>query len=704
MANPNAPEGRPSVLEEELVPVLVDLFDHAAAMHDRIAQIAMPDRNGMFDNAALCAAFQDAEANAHRTSFRKAIVAIEPLLPRLPQQVVDAVAELGRIYRAMRQNAVSLPDCVLIILRLKTGKAAARGRLAVQATRAKNANVCDWAVDVANQPVEETVTNAAESPAIVEKSGNGKSFFNFTDTDNCPLTTEGHIHFLELVRDEVQEAAEYKRRRVDLQYDNDTINCIVQSVRWDEASVRFQLIADPDLPLDVLADIRSLLNWPMSRGTIEQLEEPFALAIARLRAAWQALCANSIAPGAASSAKSLVTLIERTIRRLKAKSELLRAYLWEHPAGLNAAEINRVAATIPVGPIFAIGEAADWARAPNLPDDHPINTAMIECLTVFHPDGTKYAIHRTGGMLDDTSCLPVDETIARLEAWRQCAANALRSLEYEQNLVEIETAGDLWKAYAEGKRPCHRSTGISIRPGANIATMTCTDDAGEAKRVALDRAQALVTAEGGGKAAAMERLIAHVQLHTEMDKANVINMPLADFVAAAMSQRPVRRGQSVVTNQEELSAKQAVLKCTVMALDDGLDDRETSITNETVPPEPIPVEGSTSGASFALLSVFTRGVSDERLKQASRVLVDAQLSVNQKLERIDALMSFPPTASAKRLGEMLGVTKQAILKTSWWKQNRQGEKNNEIGRRHAGHLQRAKYFEPDSFSGDDEVR
>jgi hypothetical protein len=101
-------------------------------------------------------------------------------------------------------------------------------------------------------------------------------------------------------------------------------------------------------------------------------------------------------------------------------------------------------------------------------------------------------------------------------------------------IVVVATAGDLLKAYAEGKRPCYQCLGIVSRPGANIPTQTCTDATAEAGRIALNHAQALVTAEGGDKAVAMEKLIARVQLQMGMDKASVINMPLADFVAAAM--------------------------------------------------------------------------------------------------------------------------------------------------------------------------
>jgi hypothetical protein len=87
-------------------------------------------------------------------------------------------------------------------------------------------------------------------------------------------------------------------------------------------------------------------------------------------------------------------------------------------------------------------------------------------------------------------------------------------------------------------------------------------------------------------------------------------------------------------------------------------------------------------ALAALLTVFTNGVSDERITQAAALLSDASLTVDEKLTKIDALIPFPPTASAEKLGDMLGgVTKQSVAKSDWWKQNRKGEKQNEIGRR-----------------------
>jgi hypothetical protein len=118
------------------------------------------------------------------------------------------------------------------------------------------------------------------------------------------------------------------------------------------------------------------------------------------------------------------------------------------------------------------------------------------------------------------------------------------------------------------------------------------------------------------------------------------------------------------------------------------------------PTESALVAKSGDDASIALLRVFTNGLADDRIEKATRLLSNAQLNANEKLTKIDALMPFPATASAEQLGEMLGVTKQAVLKTDWWIQNRRGEKENEIGRRRAVQQKRAKDYEPPSTNDD----
>jgi hypothetical protein len=118
--------------------------------------------------------------------------------------------------------------------------------------------------------------------------------------------------------------------------------------------------------------------------------------------------------------------------------------------------------------------------------------------------------------------------------------------------------------------------------------------------------------------------------------------------------------------------------------------------------EGTPTTAPGSNASLTLIRVFTNGIADDRIKKADRLLADDELTANEKLTKIDALIPFPATASAEQLGEMLGVTKQAVLKTDWWMQNRKGEKENEVGRRREGHRKRAKTYEAPGHDDEDE--
>ena len=97
--------------------------------------------------------------------------------------------------------------------------------------------------------------------------------------------------------------------------------------------------------------------------------------------------------------------------------------------------------------------------------------------------------------------------------------------------------------------------------------------------------------------------------------------------------------------------------------------------------EVMPAVGVGNNASLALIRLYTNGIADDRIEKATQVLADDQLTVNEKLTRIDTLIAFPTTASAKQLGDMLGTSKQAVLKTEWWVRNRKGEKESEVGRR-----------------------
>jgi hypothetical protein len=117
---------------------------------------------------------------------------------------------------------------------------------------------------------------------------------------------------------------------------------------------------------------------------------------------------------------------------------------------------------------------------------------------------------------------------------------------------------------------------------------------------------------------------------------------------------------------------------------------------------PLTDSSQPGNASLALMRLFTNGLTDDRMAKAIRLLENQRLNTNEKLTKIDALIPFPATASAEQLGDMLGVTKQAVLKTDWWIQHRKGEKDNEIGRRREGHRSRAQRREALGQSDEDD--
>jgi hypothetical protein len=110
---------------------------------------------------------------------------------------------------------------------------------------------------------------------------------------------------------------------------------------------------------------------------------------------------------------------------------------------------------------------------------------------------------------------------------------------------------------------------------------------------------------------------------------------------------------------------------------------------------------ATDGPELGLWSIWTNGVTDDRIRKVPPLVSDDALTVNEKLTKIDALIPFPATASAEQLAKLFGVTNQAVLKTDWWSQNRKGEKDSEIGRRRAGHQRRAKEYEKPGTADED---
>jgi len=112
----------------------------------------------------------------------------------------------------------------------------------------------------------------------------------------------------------------------------------------------------------------------------------------------------------------------------------------------------------------------------------------------------------------------------------------------------------------------------------------------------------------------------------------------------------------------------------------------------------LPAQTATSGDDAEVLrrvvSLFTGGIADARIPEVARVVKDKTLTVNERLERVDSLFRIPAATSAAQLAKVLGVSRQAVMKTAWWKAHRRGAKDAEIARRRDVHRRRAASYEP----------
>lgn len=88
------------------------------------------------------------------------------------------------------------------------------------------------------------------------------------------------------------------------------------------------------------------------------------------------------------------------------------------------------------------------------------------------------------------------------------------------------------------------------------------------------------------------------------------------------------------------------------------------------------------------LAVLTNGAADDRIQGAVDVLESRNLGVNEKLTGIAKMIPIPPTASARQLADMLGVSATAVKNSAWWKDNRRGQREDLIGKRHEYHRRR----------------
>lgn len=102
-------------------------------------------------------------------------------------------------------------------------------------------------------------------------------------------------------------------------------------------------------------------------------------------------------------------------------------------------------------------------------------------------------------------------------------------------------------------------------------------------------------------------------------------------------------------------------------------DREAKATQSDSAP--------VADVKLRLLSTYLNQLVDERFVKACEIVESDSLKPDQKLWKLDALMPIPPTVSAQKLGNLLGCSKPNIQKTSWYKEHRKSEPDNQIARR-----------------------
>lgn len=105
-------------------------------------------------------------------------------------------------------------------------------------------------------------------------------------------------------------------------------------------------------------------------------------------------------------------------------------------------------------------------------------------------------------------------------------------------------------------------------------------------------------------------------------------------------------------------------------------------------------------AQVRLLALFTNGISDDRINRATLVLQDDSLSAESKLEKISALISFPPTTTAQQFADLVGVTKPAILKLQFWDDHK-AQRTDSPSVRESKHIERGKAHEWERRHRDD---
>lgn len=124
--------------------------------------------------------------------------------------------------------------------------------------------------------------------------------------ERFPVTAAGHMAFLEFVRDEIRNAAEAKRRQLEREYSNATIESMVRGIKWAEARARFAALLD--LPDGERAAIDGILRRELTVGAVEQIDVLLGPAVSDLRDTFERIRWERTSVGLPADANCVVDL------------------------------------------------------------------------------------------------------------------------------------------------------------------------------------------------------------------------------------------------------------------------------------------------------------------------------------------------------------------------------------------------------------
>lgn len=99
--------------------------------------------------------------------------------------------------------------------------------------------------------------------------------------ERYPASDNGHVRFIEFVRDEVSGAAAAKRRRSGDEYSVSTLERMVRGILWLEARDRAQALSESGIT--AAGKVLDVLVRELSVGTVERIDELLKPAVRRLR-------------------------------------------------------------------------------------------------------------------------------------------------------------------------------------------------------------------------------------------------------------------------------------------------------------------------------------------------------------------------------------------------------------------------------------